>query len=641
MLLPLASFCAGLILAWLRASILWSAIPFLLVIVFIASKRFLPLQLSLKTSKMRAGSICAAMTFMFIGHADGLMHFPQYADPENEPNGKYVIADIVNVDATTTGDKVVVSLKSYIGDKGITTLNVSPKAVITYNSSRILSPGDRIVFPFRLRPLSGNDSLSTNTYKKNLMLKGTFYRLTLRDDDISIIRHSSNTSTSKELKTQLLIRLEKSHLSREAAQLVETMLLGEKKVLNDDVRRPLADAGISHILALSGLHTGIICAIVLAVLLPLGALRRNRCLRLAITIAVMWMFAWFTGMSASVVRACVMISFLFAGRMLQRRNSAFNALCGAALIILIVDPTDIFDIGFQLSFTCVGALIIFAGNLKIFKRNEKPLLYKATQGIAACLTATAASWAIVAHHFGIFPLTFLPANLIVLPILPVWMSISLLYVVGIAFNYEILPLTEIINISADALIAFSKFISWEGRLVIYPEVSSMSMYAWWLASGAAAFAIFSRKHRRSFVFAAACLAIFSVCIPIFGDSSHDELIIQNRIGKVGLSYISRNAEHEITMPFGRNSACTIRGKRIIFIDRKATLPKTACDILIIGPSYNGNAAKLLENIKTPIVVLHSSIFSERANNYRAESEAMGALAHDLRSNGPLSIPTDS
>ena len=141
-------------------------------------------------------------------------------------------------------------------------------------------------------------------------------------------------------------------LSPEAESLLSALTVGEKRDLSRGVRELYAAVGASHVLALSGLHLGILYMI-LVLLLPVGRNRLLKVLREGVVLLLLWGFAAVAGFTPSVVRAALLFTLMSLARCLHRDGSSINSLAFAALVMLVVNPRWLLDIGFQLSFLAV------------------------------------------------------------------------------------------------------------------------------------------------------------------------------------------------------------------------------------------------------------------------------------------------
>ncbi|MDE6394316.1 MAG: ComEC/Rec2 family competence protein, partial [Duncaniella sp.] len=194
-------------------------------------------------------------------------------------------------------------------------------------------------------------------------------------------------------------------------------LTGDREWLTPSTRTLFSNTGIAHILALSGLHVGVITALLLIILLPLSGMRGGRHLRLIITVAVLWIFAILTGLTPSVVRAVIMATMFAVCTMLQRVWSPLNALSAAAIIILLVTPTAVYSLGFILTFSAVLSIIIFADALNPVDPRHRTAR-NAVGYLCVTIAAILGTGIVCAYCFHIVPVYFLLTNVVVSILLP-------------------------------------------------------------------------------------------------------------------------------------------------------------------------------------------------------------------------------
>lgn len=200
---------------------------------------------------------------------------------------------------------------------------------------------------------------------------------------------------------------------------LSALTLGDKRVLGEEVRAVYADAGVSHVLALSGLHVGMIYAMLVFLLRGLLRSRSLRWLREVLTVAVLWLFAMMVGMSASVVRAVSMYTLYILARWVSKESSPLSVLSLAAFAMLLVQPLSLFDVGFQLSFMAMVPILCVEPRLEaLFRRSSLPPVPAYLVGVACMsLAAQLGTFPLVLYHFGTFPTYFLLTNLVVIPYL--------------------------------------------------------------------------------------------------------------------------------------------------------------------------------------------------------------------------------
>ncbi|MCR4582746.1 MAG: ComEC family competence protein [Prevotella sp.] len=218
-----------------------------------------------------------------------------------------------------------------------------------------------------------------------------------------------------EKRHQLLSRISIGKTRDEAYGVVAAMVLGDKSALTHELREVYSQTGASHVLALSGLHLGIIFML-LSLLVPR---HRWRVASQVLVLLAVWAFVLLVGFSVSVVRAAVMVT-IYALLSLTRRNKmSVNVLAFTAMVMLCFSPYALFDVGFQLSFAAVGAILLFypfflhVFTLKYLQ--EHPVLKWVWGMIGVSMAAQIGTAPLVVYYFGRFATYFLLTNFIVIP----------------------------------------------------------------------------------------------------------------------------------------------------------------------------------------------------------------------------------
>lgn len=215
--------------------------------------------------------------------------------------------------------------------------------------------------------------------------------------------------------------LMRSSLSGETCQFLAAVIVGEDDWLSPDTREAFSTAGVAHVLALSGLHVGILVMILGFLLFPLGLLWDWR-VRCGVVIAALWIYAFLSGMSASVTRAALMASMVCGGIILQRPYMSFNGMLVSALMILIVSPRQLWMPGFQMSYLAVGCILLVMPVVLPWVRRAPWCMRWLLLTVAISLSAMLGTGMIAMYYFDIFPVYFLLANIPVAMILPIVMA---------------------------------------------------------------------------------------------------------------------------------------------------------------------------------------------------------------------------
>lgn len=173
-------------------------------------------------------------------------------------------------------------------------------------------------------------------------------------------------------------------------------------------------AGVSHVLALSGLHVGILSCILLWLFYPLTYLKHGRKILAFLVVCLLWFFAFISGLSSSVVRAVVMYSlYTFASFCSEECFSGMHSLVLAAFLMLIYNPFFLFDISFQLSFTAVFSILAFYPLFSRWLCIKNCVLRYVWNTLSLSVSAQLGTLPFILYYFGSFPTYFLLANLVV------------------------------------------------------------------------------------------------------------------------------------------------------------------------------------------------------------------------------------
>ena len=297
------------------------------------------------------------------------------------------------------------------------------------------------------------------------------------------------------LRDRLLATLGMPRADDQRYAVIAAMTLGDKSYLSRQTRDLFNLSGGAHVLALSGMHLGIIYA-VLTLLLPLG--RRRKWLSQALILTAIWTYTLIVGMGASVVRAAAMLSVLSVGMVLSRGRASLNTLSLAAIVMLSADPMSLWDVGFQLSFMAVLGILLFYR----FLFGLVPVRHRLTRALwgmtAVSFTAQVGTAPLVMYYFGRFACYFLLTNTIVVPAatIIVYGAVVMLLtmpvpVVGKAVAAVLIAVAGVMNRTL-ALIASLPYASIEGISVSPVQVAGM-----YILIAAAAIFVFYFDHIKS------------------------------------------------------------------------------------------------------------------------------------------------
>jgi competence protein ComEC len=218
--------------------------------------------------------------------------------------------------------------------------------------------------------------------------------------------------------------------------------LGKKTALDRELIDAYARAGVIHVLAISGLHVGIIMLFLGFVLSPLQWLPKGKWIHTLSILLLLWGFGFFTGGSPYVVRAVTMFSAFAVAKYSQRIHSTFHLLVVSFFSLLVVYPPFVYQVGFQMSYLAELGIITIHPLIQKYWSPKLLILKKFWQLTTVCLAAQIAVAPLSIYYFHQFPGLFLLSNWIILPFFGMFLIFGMGLLLLIAFDTEILPLFE-------------------------------------------------------------------------------------------------------------------------------------------------------------------------------------------------------
>lgn len=296
------------------------------------------------------------------------------------------------------------------------------------SASASLRRGDVVAFPndlFRRKGLNPGE-FDYDAMLRSRGISGTCY---LAADKWCKVGHRDRFSlraAALQLQRALLDKLSRYGMEGDEMALVSAMVLGNRDRMDAALRNSYSVTGASHILAVSGLHVGVVFVVLDFVLKTLFR-SRMRIVRFFLLLASLWVYAFVTGLPASVVRASFMLSFICVGKMLNRSSSTFNTVSASAFFMLLYHPFYLFDVGFQLSYAAVFSILFFQPKIESFFEPRVWLVGKVWSLLSVSLAAQLGTLPIVLYYFHQFPNYFWLSGLWVVPLSAVVIYASLFF----------------------------------------------------------------------------------------------------------------------------------------------------------------------------------------------------------------------
>jgi competence protein ComEC len=440
---------------------------------------------------------------------------------------------------------------------------------------------------------------------------------------------------ASKLRTKIIHNLEKNNFHKKELSVAIALILGQKQDISPDILQDYQYAGAIHILSVSGLHVGFLLLFLNFILSPIPNTKRGAVLKLILILLSLATFALVAGLAPSVVRSVTMFSFVAIGYQLRRSINIYHTLLVSILLILLFQPSFLFDVGFQLSYIALFFIIWLQPLLaSIWKPKNKPLNY--IWGIlTVSFAAQIGTMPLSIYYFHQFPGLFFITNILIIPLLSFIMILGLFVMTLAAFNCVPFLLSKplewgihYLNKIVNSIASFEQFIIKDIPLNTYLLISSYLLIVTTI--------IWFKKptfHKLIFVFLTIITAQIAYVHTQWHIQKEQEWVIFNlkrntmiterhgtkvilfandsirknsKKNSILQSYITANFSVLSSKKNIHNTAF-FNDKRILILDSLGTYPKNISPtIILLTQSSKINLDRMLQELKPTIVVADAS-----------------------------------
>ncbi len=280
-------------------------------------------------------------------------------------------------------------------------------------------PGTRILFKKTLLEIKGSGNPGGFDYGTYCWYKGITHQVFLKKGEFELLpgkRPGLLQGLLYRSRERVLDILKKYIPGEKEPGLAEALLIGHKDDLDPELVRSYSNTGVVHIIAISGLHLGLVYWLLSLLLQPFSKSSRTNWLRPFLIIAGLWAFSFLAGAQPSVLRSALMFTFIVLGESLSRKTSVYNSMAASAFLLLCINPFWLWDIGFQLSYAAVMSIIIFMRPIYNWFYCKNKVLDLAWKMNAVTLAAQVLTLPLCIYHFHQFPSYFLLTNFLAVPL---------------------------------------------------------------------------------------------------------------------------------------------------------------------------------------------------------------------------------
>lgn len=551
-----------------------------------------------------------------------------------------------------------------------------------------LGSGDRVVLPNRFVDLRNYGNPFEFDYRRYMFHQGVRGETWVQEGNWFVTCKGSGKGLrirAGRLREHLLGVMRDGGIGGKEYAVAGALILGYRGGLDRELRETFAASGAMHILAVSGLHVGIIYMVLVWLLRFMPKTKISRFIRPVIIISVIWLYALITGLSPSVTRSATMFSFVATGVSIGRNSAIFNTLASSALFQLLVNPGLLFLAGFQLSYAAVAGIVLYQPVFYSLLRLRNWFAGRVWALVTVSLSAQLMIFPLIIFHFNSFPNLFLVTNLFAVPLAMVILYSGLAFI-GLSFIPPVASLfAAILNCSLSLLnfltISVSSLPFSQTRDI--PATLPVIMILYGILIMVSCFFIYRKPACLLFalVLAAGGLMLRTVnnlsrskqeVFIVYNDprnslygfvSGREKIVITTRDEQMdypGLpaataaalpgfgisgysiaskqSFFSRSGSGEYRTPEVNGSFVCFAGRRIFFArnseaDRARLSAPAEIDIMVLSSGFTGSLENLLEIFKPSVIVIDSSNGYYRREYVAGLCNSRGLPFHDVGVSG--------
>jgi competence protein ComEC len=360
-----------------------------------------------------------ALGALLVWHHD-IRHSENWFGNYRMENSKIVVTVDEPLVEKTNSFKATGSITYFIQDQNVTP--VKGKVILYFKKDSLLPHldyGSQIIFKKPLQEIKNSGNPGGFDYKRYSLFHGITHQVYLAPDEFVVPQQTNKKwllSFVNATRENVLDILRTNIKGNKELGLAEALLIGYKDDLDKTLVQSYTNTGVVHVIAISGLHLGLIYWLLVLLLKPMQRHKYVKWLRPLIIICGLWLFSLLAGAQPSILRSAVMFTCIVLGETLTRRTSIYNTLALSAFLLLCFNPYWLWDVGFQLSYSAVLSIVIFMRpiyNLFYIKNKLLDFFWKLN---AVTLAAQILTLPVSIYHFHQFPTHFLLTNFVAVPL---------------------------------------------------------------------------------------------------------------------------------------------------------------------------------------------------------------------------------
>jgi competence protein ComEC len=324
-------------------------------------------------------------------------------------------------------------------ENGITQ-EVKGKLLIYFSKEDSIVPpnyGDKILIQGGLQQIKNAGNPGGFNYSRYMVFQQTLHQVYLKKDKFILVNERNENKLYSFIfwaRTATISTLQKYIVgNKKVSGIAEALLIGYKEDLDKDVVQAYSNTGVVHIIAISGMHLGLIYIGLVWLFSRLPFIKRSAIARVVLILGCLWLFSLITGASASVLRSAVMFTCIIIGKEFFKQASIYNSLASSAFLLLCYDPFLLWDVGFQLSYFAVVGIVWLQKPIQDLFYSKNKVIQYLWEMCSITIAAQILTLPICIYYFHQIPTTFLFTNLICVPLSTAILFAEIALVISAAF----------------------------------------------------------------------------------------------------------------------------------------------------------------------------------------------------------------
>lgn len=534
-------------------------------------------------------------------------------------------------------------------------LNGSGKQIICYfseaNISNRLNVGDTFTFFSQIQPFKSKGSPDEFDYARYMYNKGYAGMTFVRSDrwQKETVTVSNLFAKSAQCRQYILNIYTSLHLSDDEYGILSALTLGYTDALSDEVVESFRTTGVAHILAVSGMHVMIIFTVITTLLGFISPHSKYHWTKQLVVVLLLWVYVFVIGFPPAALRACIMLTMFCLASAGGVKSNSFNTLFVTAFVMLVCNPLWLFDMGFQLSFLAVLAMLFFMPVLSKAMPVKNKFLRYFSNILSVSLSVQLGVFPLCLYYFGTFPVYFFATNLVIIPLitLAVYTALLILFLVAIkAFDsllvgYLYSLAVQMFKLLVEATTSVSSFfeqLPYASLQDMKPSFGAMVLL-WAIVISATVFVL--KRKPKALIVSLVCILIL-IGLGIKDTIDHkNTLVVYNRSQATQIVYYTGYHKNEVV----NVDSCQLiglYGLKYLIVAKdvwkgKVAAQKMRINYLHLVENNSVSLYSLNQVFDVEKVILDGSLSAKTSKRFVLECEKLRIPYYDVSDNGVLRI----